>query len=377
MSGPITVTFGLDLGVLLLARHTIGEARAMKREYGEVLAQLRRREAELALTQEGRQAARTERIGATRREAARLASRVERLRRVAGDLPEVAARIPQAVPGAPREDDDTAWDDYLRALDAAAGELEALLLQSGGAGARRMLEALAPTTPAPSVHDTLAAYVRERQGEPGLDPSQSERFRETAARVLGRLELAPGEALPHELEGLARAIVLAPSVERAEALASELRLAVQQSRDARQRDAAACVLEQSLRDLGYEVEDIEATLFAGGGTVHFTRPGWENYFVRMRLDPREHTANFNVVRASGGEDTAERRRLDALAEDRWCAEFPRLMETLAARGIRMDVTRRLGAGEVPVQGVDSSSLPRMQAPENARPRAAPLARRTP
>lgn len=377
MSGPITVTFGLDLGVLLLAQHAISEARAMKREYGEVLAQLRRREAELALTREGQEAARTERIAATRREAARLASRVERLRMVAGDLPEAAARVPQALPAAPRGDDDIAWDDYLRALDAATGELEALLLQSGGAGVRRMLEALSPTTPAPSVHDALTAYVRERQRQPGLDPDQAEQFRETAARVLARLELAPGETLPEELEALARAIVLAPSVERAEALASELRLAVQQSRDARQRDAAACVLEQSLRDLGYEVEDIEATLFADGGTVHFTRQGWENYFVRMRLDPREGTANFNVVRASRDEDTAERRRLDALAEDRWCAEFPRLMETLAARGIRMTVTRSLGAGEVPVQVVDGSSLPRMQAPENARPRAAPLARRTP
>src|SRR6185436_704742 len=130
-------------------------------------------------------------------------------------------------------------------------------------------------------------------------------------------------------------------------------------------------------DLGYDVEDIEATLFAGGGTVHFTRPGWENYFVRMRLNPRERTANFNVVRASGDEDTAERRRLDALAEDRWCAEFPRLMETLAKRGIRMDVTRRLEAGEVPVQVVDAANLPRYREEDDARPRQAPRAKRIP
>jgi hypothetical protein len=232
--------------------------------------------------------------------------------------------------------------------------------------------------------------------------------------------------------------VLAPSTQRADALASELRLGVQRHREAqrrqaldaeearrilselpdeaptplllalehvaagvellddalrdaahdvldaaaadratREQEAAAYVLEQSLRDLGYEVEDIEATLFCDGGVVHFRRPGWENYFVRMRVNPGERTANFNVVRASGDEDTAERRRLDAVAEDRWCAEFPRLMETLASRGLAMDVTRRLEAGEVPVQVVDGASLPAVHGEDAQRPRSAPLARRTP
>lgn len=375
MSGPITVAFGIDMGVLLLAQHAINEARAMKREYADVLAQLRRREAELAQTREGQQAARRDRLAATRHEAARRAARLERLRALAGGVPELAS-LPHATLAAPGEDGVEAWDDYLSALETATGELEGLLMQSGGATVRQMLEALVPAGAAPSIHDTLAAYAIERQGKPGLDPAQTERFRETATRVLARLELAPGETLPDELQGLARAIVLAPSVERAEALASDLRLAVQRSREARERDAAAIVLEQSLRDLGYEVDDIDATLFVDGGTVHFTRRGWENYFVRMRLNPRERTANFNVVRASGDEDTAERRRLDALAEDRWCAEFPRLMETLAARGISMDVRRRLAAGEIPVQVVESESLPRIHTEDSARPRRPPLARRT-
>jgi hypothetical protein len=85
-----------------------------------------------------------------------------------------------------------------------------------------------------------------------------------------------------------------------------------------------------------------------------------------------------VVRARGDEDSAERRRLDALAEDRWCAEFPRLLQTLHARGLTLDVTRRLEAGEVPVQVVDGASLPPLHADSDAnRPRKAPLARRTP
>jgi hypothetical protein len=147
-------------------------------------------------------------------------------------------------------------------------------------------------------------------------------------------------------------------------------------RQALEQQAAAEVLGESLRDLGYEVQDIEATLFVDGGTVHFRREGWESYFVRLRVDTRERTVNFNVVRATGREDSAEQRRLDALAEDRWCAEFPRLMETLAARGLALNVTRRLDAGAVPVQQVDPATLPAMHAAEeDAMPRRAPAARR--
>ena len=145
-------------------------------------------------------------------------------------------------------------------------------------------------------------------------------------------------------------------------------------RDRRNESAAAYVLQESLRDLGYDVEDIEATLFADGGTVHFRRAGWENYFVRMRVAPLEKTVNFNVVRARGDEETDERRRQDALAEDRWCTEFPRLLDTLASRGLALDVTRRLDAGAVPVQVVEGASLPAIASEEPQRTQQAPKAR---
>jgi hypothetical protein len=253
--------------------------------------------------------------------------------------------------------------------------------------------------------------------------------------VLARLELAEGASLPADLEALAREIVLAPTLERAEALATQLRLAVHEASAAQQalvkesaearvmlesmpeeapapllralehvaagvarldddlrkasqavlddaaadreraeQSAASVVLAQSLRDLGYEVEDIESTLFVDGGTAHFRRAGWENYFVRLRVDPASRSINFNVVRASGDADSAERRRQDVLAEDRWCAEFPKLMQTLEARGLKLEVTRRLDAGAVPVQVVDASTLPSVAHEDDAAPRAAPKAR---
>ena len=440
MSGPITAGYFLVHGMLLLSARALQEARAMKREYGDVLAQLAERDRQQAQARSGQRSARLERIAAVRGEGERQAARLSRLRALAqamgASAPSLAAKIPATVPTAPAGDDDTAWGAYLRALDAAIRELTALLGQAGGEAGERVRATLAAATAAPVIDDVLASYVLQRHLKPGLAAGEAERFRQTAARVLARLELPAGAALPAELEALARDIVLAPTLERAEALATELRLAVQRQREARdaqraevaaanrlldelpddapavlvralelvaagvarldaplaaaaeaalatatadrereEQDAAALVLQESLRDLGYDVDDIEATLFADGGTVHFRRRGWESYFVRMRVDVRERTANFNVVRARGDEETAERRRLDALAEDRWCAEFPRLMATLAARGLKLDVTRRLEAGQVPVQVVDGNQLPAIAADEDAaQPRAAPRAR---
>lgn len=430
MSGPITCGYILTQALLGLSVRVIEEARAMGEEYDAVLARMAEREATLVQARQGQRTARIERLAALRREVDRQHSRLSRLRALAGEVSGLAASLPPALQPVPLAEDDAVIAAHLRELEASARALEALLAGSGEALAAKLSAALASGQKVPGVDDVLAAYVLQRQMRASLPPAEAERFRETAARVLARLDLAEGASLPPALEALARQIVLAPSLERAEALASELRLAVQQQREAEaaqaadaataaklladmpeeapapllraleavaaraarldpalrraaedvldeaaaERDrraeaAAAFVLQESLRDLGYAVEDIEATLFAEGGTVHFRREGWESYFVRMRVAPQERTVNFNVVRASGDEETAERRRQDALAEDRWCAEFPRLMDTLAARGVALNVTRRLDAGAVPVQVVDGASLPAVpaEAPRTAPP----------
>jgi hypothetical protein len=430
MSGPTVCGYAF-LGLLELAQRALEEARAMGREYGEVLVQMRERERHLVLARQGMRNARIERIAALRKEAARQSARYARLASLAGSVGAPAAQAPAA----PAGDDDAAWTDYVRRLEAAVREIESALGDAGAAFADKVRAALAATGPAPSVDDVLAAYAQQRALRPGLDPAQAERFRATAARVLARLDLADGAALPAELEAIAKEIVLAPTLARAEALATELRLAVQQASEAQaaqreeaaqakgmlealpedapapllralehvaagvarlddalrrtaqsvldeaaadreraEQSAAAVVLTESLRDLGYEVEDIEATLFVDGGTAHFRRAGWENYFVRLRVDPASRSVNFNVVRASGDADSAERRRQDVLAEDRWCAEFPKLVQTLEARGLKLTVTRRLDAGAVPVQVVDAASLPRVAHEDDGAPRAAPKAR---
>ena len=423
MSGPITCGYLITHALLLLSARAIKEARAMKQEYGQVLAQLRDRELAVAQARQGQRAARLERIAAVRQEAQRQMARLGRLQSLAQSLatqmPELAQKIFVPAPAAPTGDDDAAWSAHLRALDISVRELETLLGQAGRAFGAQVRATLATASATPTIDDVLSGYVLQRQLKPGLDPTQAERFRETAARVLSRVEMTGAAALPQELEALASELRLAVQRQRdafhaqrteteeakklleelpedapvpllraleqvaagVERMDAALRDAAQQTldsaaadREQHEHEAAALVLQESLRDLGYEVEDIEATLFVDGGAVHFRRTGWENYFVRLRLNPHEHTVNLNVVRASGDEDTAERRRLDALAEDRWCSEFPRLLQTLAARGLDLAVTRRLEAGEVPVQIVDRASLPAIAAEDDtARPRQSPRA----
>jgi hypothetical protein len=53
------------------------------------------------------------------------------------------------------------------------------------------------------------------------------------------------------------------------------------------------------------------------------------------------------------------------------------MRTLAARGLSLDVTRRLGAGEVPVQVVDPATVPAIRDEEQGAPERPALRQRAP
>jgi hypothetical protein len=212
-----------------------------------------------------------------------------------------------------------------------------------------------------TLHQQMAAFLAQASQAAATDIATTRRV--LVARVLERLELDDDAPLPPALEVLAQQVIVASSADRADALVTELRLQVQHHNTARSaaaeqqklQEAAAIVLEASLRDLGYAVEEIKETLFVEGGIAHFQRPDWGDYFIRLRIDPKRNAMNFNVVRAGTvGED---RKQEDMRAEERWCSEFPKLFETLKARGIPITVTRLLQAGEAPVQVVDAASLP--------------------
>ena len=434
MSGPCAAGFGLEAGVLMAAAEAIRAARAIAQGYAdEEMRQAAERGQRAAERQRLREAAAAGRE-ARKRDLAQRESRLRQLAAVWEGLGRARAaqlKLDTAVPPPPTDPDgiarhlvllDERADAIAAALaglaeglaDTAQADLSAVL--AGGTSARAQLEA-------------HAARIRLA----GAAPDDVATRRATVERVLARLVRGTDEALPADIDALAAEILAsggAVSDARAEALASELRLRVLRHNDARAageadrktaealidalpadealdalRDAladaaagaapltadlagraraaiaaaekgrldaaAALVLEQSLKDLGYEVEEIADTLFAAGGLAHFRKAGWGDYHVRLRVDAQRGAMNFNVVRAgTAGED---RRIEDMMAEERWCAEFPQLFATLAARGLKVEVTRLLQAGEVPVQVVDAASLPRRAEADESRP-AAPLKR---
>ena len=314
MSGPMAAGFGLEAGVIIAAE-------SIARGMAEVAADMEAADRQAEATRQQRRAARQQ-----LREARQAGSEMRQQR---------------------------------EAFRAQVASLQTVVEGQHGSAAAARVAALAAGSG--SLQDELKQFLDQVGSSAGADFAAARRGQ--VARVLERLELDDDVYLPPALEALARDIVSAPTDARAELLITELRLQVQNYNAAvvaaaelkKRKDAAALVLEQSLKDLGYAVEDIEETLFVEGGVAHFQRAEWGDYFVRLRIDPKRSSMNFNVVRAgTTGED---RQHEDLLAEERWCSDFPKLFETLKARGIPINVTRLLQAGEAPVQVVDAASLP--------------------
>jgi hypothetical protein len=421
MSGPATAAFSFaPFGGIALAALALREARQMGREYQEVVAEIKSRTDALNQAKDASQHARIHERKALRNRAQQSESRLERLRGLLIGL-EAAAGVQYTgeVPVSRALLADRTTDGWRRQIEVQ--EAEAVRIQDfirHHSPAICDFSAGDDITEFVPVEEALHIYMMHRAMHAQLDPSQSDAVHLMVARILARLELDVGEGVPVELDHLAKSIVLAPDLARAEILSMELRLQVQRLCESRatqqagvaeartllagmaedvpheleqlledvvagerlmeaplrelaqnalaaievqrkrlQEETAAHILEQSLRDLGYEVDGVENTFFIEGGVAHFQRHGWGEYFVRMRVGMDNKTLNFNVVRARGAFESAERKRLDSMAEDRWCSEFPKMLETLKARGIMLDVKRLLGAGELPVQVVDSSTLP--------------------
>lgn len=250
-------------------------------------------------------------------------------------------RILATLPARPAVKNEFALTTYARTLRELTQELRSILLTES---AMRM--------------DDLG---QELLTNLALAQPQDSHSKNAVLRLLARIAHL-GE-IPVEITKVAKELEADPSLEseRAKLLLNELRVQIQKRAESAHeqsvQEASALILQQSLRDLGYQVEDVSSTLFVDGGVVHFRRQGWDNYMVRMRLDPKTSTTNFNVIRAV---ETAsnERSALDHLAEDRWCAEFPALLQALDVRGVHLNVTRRLEAGELPVQLVHKDKLPK-------------------
>lgn len=354
MSGPTTVIFTADPATVLLAAAAIRAAEAVQAGYREA-ADLADRHAatrdENRAAQASAAAAGMERLAAA---AQRAEQRYARLCQLAEPHGTTAALRTTPAQG-PADASPQAMAAYIEQLEGQSLALEKALHELLGEPETNEAPgiALADISEAPATSPIPAAPTSPND----------------AARLLARLAaLGP---VPENIEALSRELAATTNADRAELLGIELRRAIQLYEAQAAREASALVLEQTLKDLGYQVEPVSDTLFVEGGVVHFRRAGWGDYQVRLRLDAKASSANFNVVRAVDAGNN-ERSVLDHIAEDRWCAEFPALLAALAKRGLHLDVTRRLAAGELPVQLVDRERLPRFADEESRTPASAPL-----
>ncbi|MDR2112119.1 MAG: hypothetical protein LBQ62_03305 [Candidatus Accumulibacter sp.] len=421
MSGPATAVFTPEGIAILLAARAIEEALQMGAEYADTLEDVKRKEAGRKAQLRQEQAASAARLAGLKERAERLEARCLRL----SGLTRPDGGLPPAPAGAEAADA-AAWIAYARRLEAALSGMEARLESENRAAleavaaagetpdlrgvlalylAQRRAERgaaeqaawretvertlarldLPPGEALPVRIEALARAVilaetparaellgNELRREIHLHRRAAEQAKRDAAQAADWLQAfaaagslaaagADEQALSERLQAVAAGLLPLDAATREAAL----RRAEEIGRAAREQEAkaAAVVLEQSLRDLGYRVETVRETLFAEGGMIHFQRPGWGGHFVRLRANAKEKKVNFNVVRApvdAEKSDAAARKRQDFMAEERWCAEFPKLLATLAARGLKLDVTRLLEAGELPVQEVAAERLPRFE-----------------
>ncbi len=350
MSGPITVVISANPIAALLSAAAIRAALAVYEGHALAAALKQQHQQQDEARAVAQSAAQQRGHAALGEEAQGAQTAFDQLQGLAERLG-LAEQVRATRPAPPPAGDADALGAYVRALQTLSAELRAILLTEA---ARQSLEF----------------------AEQAVDlPLPEAAARTLAQRLLQRIDaLGP---VPAHIQSVARELDATLPGERAELLATELRARIQAHIEALQQQqvqqATATIVERALKDLGYQVEEIGSTLFVEGGVVHFRRQSWGNYMVRMRVNAQASSVNFNVVRAVRAEHN-ERSVLDHLAEDRWCSEFPALLKALEARGVQLDVTRRLAAGELPVQWVQADKLPRFADEEAAASHTQPLQR---
>jgi hypothetical protein len=220
--------------------------------------------------------------------------------------------------------------------------------------------------------DMLCTELRRHVQEHNDRVKARRRAGETAASWLDRLEPLDVQGHCAELREALRQVQdgLRPWDSQIESECRSALDALERAARQRQDARAAQILEASLRDLGYEVDGIEQTIFSEGGAVHFQDRDWGDHFMRLRVSPERGTLHFNMVRSADSPASAAR---DLELEQQWCRTYPELMKVLAARGIATEPLRALGAGSFAVETVPASALPRRQ--KTASRREAPAAQR--
>lgn len=131
------------------------------------------------------------------------------------------------------------------------------------------------------------------------------------------------------------------------------------------RKIAGEVIQDTLEELGYTVEDGFATLFVKGGVVHFQKPAWSTYHVRLRVNRQADELRFHMIREE--KDAAQDQQAkDMEMETEWCTEYKELVSVLSDKGIQTKPIKHYAPGVVPVHNIRPADM-RMQKAKRRRP----------
>jgi hypothetical protein len=130
-------------------------------------------------------------------------------------------------------------------------------------------------------------------------------------------------------------------------------------------EAAAGILYNAFTNLGYQIEPIANTLMVQGGSVYLRHNDWPNdYYVRLLMEQKHSTINFNVVRAVdsqpgqvGQQKDSQQTQQDLAMENQWCSQLPNIQEQIKSHGIITEYVRKIDAGKYRVQEVQLNQIP--------------------
>lgn len=317
-------------------------------------------------------------------------------------------------------------DTYVAALQAHCTAVEEKLSRAiASAETRRLLAVLAERgkDDVMSADELFMPPTGHMRGVAHAVATKNERKdRENeVTRILSVLSRSLSAEERKEVGYLAAKIIQAPSANRAEALALQLRLQVQQSNERARRAAenaqraaklrarlwglegddvdsvnaelvmveqggqpltdallrrveevekmvrdrtdqqyVAEVIREELTRLGYDVEDTFATLWVKGGQAYLRKPELREYRVVMRVEPE--TARLDVRLARIGrmsELVSQQQKLrDHETENALCHDLAQLRELLRRRQIASRLLRRAPAGSQPIQIIEHEARER-------------------
>jgi len=110
---------------------------------------------------------------------------------------------------------------------------------------------------------------------------------------------------------------------------------LQEQREA-DRQLIATALQQTLENLGYEVDTIQHSMFVEGGRFYATRPEWKGHFVEISgtIEGDDDRLKSRCVRTRQADE-----RMDSQVDKKWCDDIHKGMKQLRDDGIELDIDR--------------------------------------